>query len=766
MGAALRHGTQVPAGLWKSTVLADLDFETYSEAGYVLVEDGQKWISAGVKGSPGIRAVGAAAYAEHPSTEVISLAYNLKDGVGPRLWVPGCPPPIDLFAHLAAGHLLEAYNTFFEYKIWNEVCTRMGWPPLDYRQLRCAAAKARAFSLPAPLDLSSKFVGVALKDKTKGNRVIKRYCCPRNPTSNDPRLRIRPEEEPAKGIELYQYNLDDITAESAVSQFTPDLSDDELGVWLEDQLVNIRGVQVDIAMADAMIRILNVALVTYDTQLSDITSGELTKASEVANMQRWLHARGVHTDTLDEEAVLACLKQVAPGSLEEQVLQIRQCSASAGVKKLYALRRQASADGRVRGLFIYYRAHTGRWSSEGLQLQNIQSGGPAMGLAPCCGFYFPVAHTTHCLACNIADPLQKAPGGEDWFEWNAEIAEKCLHLLESGSFSSAQHYFGPQLFSIMGGCLRGLIIAAPGKELICSDYSSIEAVVIAVLAGEEWRLEVFRTHGKIYEMCAAKITGVAFEEMIEYKARTGQSHPLRKPFGKVPELASGYQGWIGAWLQFGAGDYMNEEEIKKNILKWRAASPMIEELWGGQWRKDPDKWEFTWELYGCEGMAIKAVLDPGTWYDYRFLSYGVFNDVLYCRLPSGRCISYHQPRLTTVPYRLKRELNQYSLSHMVYNTNAKKGRIGWIRVETYGGMLVENATQGVARDILAHALKKLEMAGYPIVAHVHDEVVAEVDAGTGSIEEFESIMMDLPGWAQGWPIKAAGGWRGHRYRKE
>jgi DNA polymerase len=165
-------------------------------------------------------------------------------------------------------------------------------------------------------------------------------------------------------------------------------------------------------------------------------------------------------------------------------------------------------------------------------------------------------------------------------------------------------------------------------------------------------------------------------------------------------------------------------------------------------------------------MAIKAVLDPGTWYTYRWLSYGVFNDVLYCLLPSGRCISYHQPRLTTVNSRMKRELLQYSLSHMNYNTNSKKGRIGWVRVETYGGMLVENATSGVARDILAHAMPKLEAAGYPVVAHVHDEPFSEVPIGFGSIEEFESIMMDLPDWAAGWPIKAAGGWRGHRYRKE
>ena len=759
MGAAL-HGDLIPAGLWQSTVLADLDFETYSEAGYVWREGDRKWISAGVKGSPGLKAVGAPAYAEHPTTEVMSLTYNLKDGRGPRLWMPGDPPPLDLFAHIASGKLLEAYNSMFEFLIWHYVCTRMGWPPLDLRQLRCAAAKARAFSLPAPLDLSAKHVGTHLKDKTKGRRVIKRYCCPRNPTAKDDRRRIRPEEEWEKGIELHQYCLDDIRAESAVSAFTPDLSASELEVWLQDQVTNFRGIQVDVKMADSMIKILDIALATYNQQVVELTDGAVSQTSEVKKTREWLATRGVFVEELDEDAVTEALRHVTPDSLEAQVLELRRRSASAGVKKLYALRRQASVDERVRGLFIYYRAHTGRWSSEGLQLQNIQSGGPLMGQCGACKHYFPLAHTSHCLACAVGDPLE----GEH--EWSAETAESCIQLLASGNYSEATHYYGSQLFSIMGGCIRGLIIAAPGKELLCSDYSAIEAVVIAMLAGEQWRIDVFNTHGKIYEMCAAKITGVPFEEMMEYKARTGQSHPHRKPFGKVPELASGYGGWIGAWNQFGADEFFSQDEIKKNILKWRDDSPAIVELWGGQYRKHPDKWQFEWELYGCEGMAIKAVLEPGTWFTYKWLRYGVFNDILYCLLPSGRCISYHQPQLTTVNSRMDKKLLQYSLSHMIYNTNSKKGRIGWTRVETYGGMLVENATQAVARDIIAHAMPKLEAAGYPVVAHVHDEVISEVDAGFGSIEEFESIMMDLPDWAAGWPIKAAGGWRGHRYRKE
>jgi DNA polymerase len=266
-------------------------------------------------------------------------------------------------------------------------------------------------------------------------------------------------------------------------------------------------------------------------------------------------------------------------------------------------------------------------------------------------------------------------------------------------------------------------------------------------------MEVFRTHGKIYEMSASKITGIPFEEFDLYKASSGQHHPMRKKIGKVAELASGYGGWLGAWKQFGADEYFNDDEIKKAILAWRAASPAIVEFWGGQQRN----WRP--ELFGLEGCAVSAVLNPGTKFSYRAISYLMYGDALYCELPSGRFITYHRPRLG------QSERGGYQLSFEGWNTNPKNGAPGWIRINTYGGRLCENVVQAVARDILAYAIVNLEKAGYPIVMHVHDEIVAEVPEGQGSISEFESIMSTLPPWASGWGIKATGGWRGKRYGK-
>ena len=168
------------------------------------------------------------------------------------------------------------------------------------------------------------------------------------------------------------------------------------------------------------------------------------------------------------------------------------------------------------------------------------------------------------------------------------------------------------------------------------------------------------------------------------------------------------------------------------------------------------------ELYGLEGMAIAAVINPGTCYAYREITFGMKGDVLYCRLPSGRLLTYHRPRLSPST----RWDDQLELSFEGWNSNPKMGPYGWIRMQTYGGRLTENVVQATARDIMAYSVPKLERAGYPVVLRIHDEIVTEVPEGFGAIEELEKIMGDVPDWAEGWPVRAAGGWRGKRYRKD
>lgn len=737
---------KVSVGFGVATALPDFDFETYSEAGYVWDEAQQKWRSV-AKNKQGIGAVGAAVYSEHPTTEVLSLAYDLKDGKGARLWLPCMPPPQELFDYLATGNPIEAHNSAFEWLIWTNVCMRrMGWPPLPLGQLRCSMAKARAFSLPGQLAKAGFMLNLDVQKDKDGQRLLRKFSVPRKPTKKDPRKRIDPLHDP-EGPALYSYNDGDIKAESELSAHVPDLTPKELELWLVDQRINMRGVHIDVESARNMAHIFEQAEQALNHELRQITNGEVPEASKLQALQAWLDRHyGVRlpdmTATTIEDAI-----GWTYGSAQ-RALQIRAVLSSASVKKLYSILRTVSYDGRLRDLFAFCGAdRTGRFSGRGAQPQNLKGSGPDMQQCDPvngCGEYYNASdHCPHCGA---------PPGFSNRVEWGPDVAEAALRYFQCRDYNALLNVFTDPIDAI-GSSLRGLFVAAPGRDLICSDYSAIEAVVLAALAGEEWRLEVFRTHGKIYEMSASKITGVPFEVMTQHKGydtsqpqwwtqkATGEDHPHRKKFGKVAELASGYQGNIGAWKAFGADKHLSDDEIKTSVKAWRSESPNIVKFW--------------WRMEDC---AVDAVRFPGNVYEHRGIAWTMRGDVLYCRLLSGRLLAYHKPRVVKGMTPWGKE--KWELSYLGTDD---QGRV--VRIDTYGGKLTENVTQATARDILTHALVNAEKVSYNIVLHVHDELCAEVPEGWGSVEEFEAIMADLPDWCRDWPIKAAGGWRGKRFRK-
>ncbi len=729
---------------------AEIDFETYSEAGYLW--GGEKWHSAAGKGKTkkGLELVGAAAYAEHHSTEVVCLFYDLKDGHGRRGWFPWQPAPADLIQYVQRGGIIEAHNSGFAWVIWYYVLhRRLGWPMLTDTQMACTKARCRAHALPGALGKAGEVLNLPIQKDQDGKRLITKFSMPRNPTKTDPRRRLRAEHDPVDGVKFYLYCADDVAAEQALSAAIPELSAFERELWIVDQRINFRGVQIDTEAVEVLIKQYEYYAEQAEQRIQAIAG---CSYSEVQKLVDWLASRGVYTSGLDADTIDQLMERLrASGQLHGevyQVLQIRKDYGSSSVKKLYSLRHWVNTDGRARYLLEFHGAQTGRWAGRGPQPQNMPSKGPAVVRSDCCGTIRP-ASLQHCPYCVIADPAHHKA------EWGPDGVDRVVQDARNGSL---RHWRDP--VAAISGCLRGMFIARDGYDLISSDYSAIEAVVLAMLAGEQWRVDVFRGHGKIYEMSASKISGVPFEEIANHKKLTGEHHHLRKGVGKVAELASGYSGWVGAWKAFGADAFMTDEEIKQAILAWRAASPMIVEFWGGQWRKDPHRWHFTPELYGIEGAAVSAVLNPGNYYQYRGIIWGVVNGVLYCQLPSGRFITYHSPRLDQTTD--QRGLAVWSLSSM--GADPTTGQ--WVRIPTYGGKLTENVVQAVARDILANALVNLERAGYPVVMHVHDEIVSEVPQGFGSIEEFERIMATMPAWAADWPIKAAGGWRGRRYRKD
>jgi DNA polymerase len=745
----LPYGTILQTGTCASTIIAGLDFETFSEAGFIWNPITSKFDPPPGAKDKGLPTIGAAVYAMHPSTEVLSAAYDLKDGTGEHLWLPGQPPPLDLFEHLQRGRLLQAWNMQFEYWIWTYVCTRRyGWPQLPVRQLRCAQAKSRAHALPASLDGAGTVLDISHKKHADGRRLIMKFSVPHNPTKHNARTRVLMADEPEDGGKFIAYNIQDIRAEAEISRLCPDLSPFELEFWLCDQAINRRGVRLDRQTIEAARDVIEQTALKYNAELRLLTRGHVGFATEVQAIRKWLLSMGVHTETLDMEDIEEILKQPLLPKIK-RVLEIRQLLGSAAVKKIYAMLNTMDWNDRVHDLFAYHSARTGRAAGQGVQPQNLPNSGLDVLECLSCKRYF--VNRVGCAWCG-------SNRAHTTHEWNPKATEDAVECIRTRSADLVEMFFSNPIKTV-SSCLRGMFIPADGCDFICSDYASIEPIVLAILAGEQWQIDVFNSHGMIYEMTASRITGVPFEEFIRHKKETGKHHEDRK-LGKTAVLSSGYGGWIGAWINFKANEFLTEEQIKAAILAWRTASPAIVEFWGGQTR---GRYGHMKQYYGLEGAGIQAIMKPGEPFTYRSISYVVINDVMYCTLPSGRKITYHRPRLAPST-RAYRE-NTLEITFEGWNSNPKQGKVGWIRMSTYGGKLTENVVQAVARDILAYAIVALEAAGYPVVMHVHDEIVVEVPECFGSVEEVERIMSTMPAWASDWTIKARGGWRAKRYAK-
>lgn len=754
------------------------DFETYSEAGLTWSEDRQRWVQpVGAPGtSRGLGVVGAAVYSEHPTTEVLTMSYRLPDpawvavwGAPPptKRWRPGEPNPQDLFDYLAAGGTLEAHNVGFERHIWTNVCVpKYGWPPLEpyVAQLRCSMVKARVNTFPAALGNLSSVLALPIPKDKDGKRLLDKFSVPRNPTKGDPRRRTRPEDDPEDFERLRRYCDTDLDAEHGASRHPrmKPLTPAELEAWQHDQEINFRGLGVDRPAIRHCIVILNQALAKYGAECRAITGFDPTQLSE---LKGWLAAQGVHMDSMDAAHLDAALGPAGPPMppLARRVLEIRQLIGSASVKKLFAMDNQATRDDRLCNLLNHHGSRPGRPTGEGPQPLNMPRAGPSLywcGALPKgqwntngCKRPFGVQHD-FCPWC-----AQPVTIGAPPRKWSAEAVDPILEVIAEGSLELVEWYFGDALLCI-SGCLRGLFVAKPGYELIASDYSSLQAVVTAMLSGCQWRIDAFRENLPIYLLSAAKITGKSLEYYLEYKDRTGDDHPDRQKIGKVNELANGFGGWVGSSYAFGFEG--TEDEAKRNILAWREASPEIQEMWGGQWRGKP--WDGQPEMFGYEGCAIQAVQYPGTVFSYRGVQFQMRADALIITLLSGRELTYHCPRLGMSTRRGARS-GELSLTYWTWNSNPKYGAMGWVLMDTYGGRITENVVMGHEVCILRYAIKNLRAAGYPIVLPVYDELVAEVPIGFGSIEEFERIMAIMPPWAADWPIRAQGGYRAVRYRK-
>lgn len=764
-----RAGTQFIAGIGAATVLPDFDFETYSEAGFVWQPHLGKWGSLpGLSNqNRGLDAVGVRNYVEHPSFRILSLAWNLKDGRGERWWRP--PETEDLFPatrpgnladvgelldYIASYGLIESFNIGFEYTVCNFYCVPvLGWPELKQEQCRCAMAKSRASAYPGKLDNVTSVLRTANQKTPEGKRLIRKLTVPCAPTKGNPAMRWTPLTAKADFAKFYEYNRQDIRSEAEVSVRVPDLTARELCIWLTDLRINMRGMQIDMAGVEDCIAIFEQAEAKYNHEIRWITNGSVSGSTKVTDMLEWCRQQGVTLFKLDEEKLEEALerKDYPPNVL--RVLRIRQMLAYGSVKKLFAMRYQTDQRGRLTDQYVYYGAHTGLWNGRAVQPANLYKG-----------------------------IFSKPEEAERAFEI---IRARSIELVEyeygEGSSWHKSGHDPADGLEVIASVLRSLIIAKPGHRLISADFTAIQAVATSAMANETWRLDVFRTHGKIYEAMASRLTGKPLEFYLDYKKQHGKHHEDRQSYGKIPTLASDFGAWIAGWKRFCKEMGWDDEYIKQLILRTRSAIPNIVKFWGGQtinkFNKalDGSYAQEAQHLSGLEGAAISAVLQPGVCFSSNPGSrlgvlFEVHEDILYCRPPSGGFIRYHAPRLqnSTRDYASPWE---YELSYEGWNSNTKKGPVGWLRMKLYGGVLCQNTISHMCREIQADAILALEGNGYPVVMHTHDENVTEVPIGQGSLAEYMRIVRgSLASWAvcedgQPWPVKVPDAWEALRYGK-
>ena len=627
-----------------------IDFETYSECD--------------------IRKSGAYAYADHPTTEVLCLAWAVDDQPA-QLWTPKDPIPTELFSLIEEGATLWAWNSFFEMCIWSQV---LDWHQVPIKQWRDTAALAAAQAYPRALGKCGEALGLtgdAAKDK-RGKILIQRLCKPyRGERRNDPDLLQ----------ELYDYCLQDVVAEREIRYKLRNLRGLEQEVWETDQLINWRGVRLDRDAIYNALEIIYTHTKALNAQVRDITNGELDNTASRAKSLQWINAQGYPMDSYDKNAVETALADDNCPALIKKFLEIRQALSKSSTKKYDAMQALLGGDGRARGVLMYHGAATGRWAGRHFQPQNLPR------------------PTIDDVDAVIEQMKHRDP---------EQIDGEPMEALAS--------------------CLRGMLIASDDHRLIVSDYSSIEARVLAWIADHEDALNIFRDNKDIYKYTAAEMYGIAYSEVNKFQ----------RFVGKVATLALGYQGGVRAFQKMSEayGAEVSEGQALKIRNDWRDANTPIKNLW-----------------IATEKAARNAVSYKGKAFATAKGSFKFVNDDLLFKLPSGRILSFPEAKMVQGDRGM-------DLVYSGMNNHTHK----WGDIKAYGGSLVQSITQAVARDILAEAVLRLEKSGYPVVLHVHDEIVADVPQGHGSLAEFEKLMCVLPEWAEGLPVEAEG-YESKRYRK-
>ncbi|SDX64284.1 DNA polymerase [Salimicrobium album] len=631
-----------------------------------------------------LKKVGVYRYAEHESFDILITAFAFDEAPVQQLTKENQT----LFMEaLQDPHVIKtAHNANFE-----RVCLshyhNVAMPP---EQWRCTMVDSTRIGLPAALGQIAQVLKLEEQKDKAGTHLINYFSKPCKPTkTNEGRTRNLPEHDPEKWEEFVAYCIQDVETERAIRKRVDEfpVPESEQKLWALDQRINDRGVRVD---ADLM-----AGAITCDKQTKNEVMQQarhltgLDNPNSPTQLLEWFQEQGVEIENLQKASVEALLEYYTSGPVHD-VLKIRQELSKSSVKKYDRMKQMMCSDKRVRGILQFYGASkTGRWAGRGVQVHNL---------------------TKNYMSLSRIRTARK--------------------LVKEQDFEGLDLIYNESRQNILSQLVRTTFVPSEGYKFAISDFSAIEARVIAWLAGEQWRLDVFNSHGKIYEASAAQMFKIPVDSI-------SKGSPERQK-GKVAELALGYQGGPGALISMGALNMgMEESDLRPLVDAWREANPNIKNFW-----------------YACDQAALTAVKDKKiiTTHGITFRREKGF---LFIDLPSGRSLAYAKPHVT------ENKFGREAVAH--YGLNEKNK---WAKVDAYGGKWVENIVQAVSRDILAIAIERLNDIGYTTVMHVHDEVVLEVpEDDEDALGKIEKLMGEPVSWAEGLPL-AADGFEAEFYMKD
>jgi len=614
-------------------------------------------------------------YATSPDFEVLLLGYSVDGGaVNVIDLANGENLPEELIEALRGNSVIKyAHNSAFERVCLSRFLEMPVGSYLDPKSWRCTMVWSAYMGLPLSLLGVGAVLGLEKQKLAEGKDLIRYFCMPCSPTkANSGRVRNLPEHDVEKWSRFKAYNIRDVEAEMQIAarlkKFpVPDYVWEEY--WLNEN-INDRGVLVDMDFVNKAITIDGIVREKLTTKIQSLT--DLDNPNSVVQMKSWLNGNGVEMESLGKKDVAAKIKE-AEGNVAE-VLAIRQQLAKSSVKKYTAMNNAVCSDNRVRGMFQFYGANrTGRFTSKIVQLQNL-----------------PQNHIQ-------------------------DLAE-ARELVRSGNYEALEMLY-EDIPDTLSQLIRTAFIPRPRARFFVADFSAIEARVIAYLAKESWRSDVFKNGGDIYCASATQMFGVPVE-------KHGINGHLRQK-GKIAELALGYGGSVGALKSMGALEMgLTEEELQPLVDAWRMSNPNIVKLW--------------WDVDRAVKKAVKDKTEQAT-HGIRFCCR---SGMLFITLLSGRQLAYVKPQMGT---------NRFGGESVTYEGVGSTKK--WERIESYGPKFVENIVQAISRDLLLFAIRNL--SDYSIVAHCHDELIIEAVEGM-SLKTVCEEMSKTPPWAEGLLLRADG----------